>query len=168
MLSQKEIGRQRGLTTKKLLSFVLAVLAFSMGLATMGAAPATASTPQCTSQSQIPMFSDVADRAYKVWMPAYSGQIDCWLAIRSNSSAVKALQSSLRACNGQNIAVDGSYGPATQQAVRNVQTRWNSTHSTKILVDGVYGSQTRHAMLWYGYNPLLGYLCQYEQDKGGR
>ncbi len=66
----------------------------------------------------------------------------CVLGVGNQGAAVRALQRSLRACNGQNIAVDGIYGPATRQAVLNVQARKG------IARDGVYGPRTASVMLW--------------------
>ncbi|WP_221437797.1 peptidoglycan-binding domain-containing protein [Schaalia hyovaginalis] len=56
------------------------------------------------------------------------------------------LQYSLKRCNGQQIAVDGVYGPATEQAVKNVQ------YAHGLYVDGVYGPATGSAMTWKAYN----------------
>ncbi|WP_217641725.1 peptidoglycan-binding domain-containing protein [Actinopolyspora alba] len=75
------------------------------------------------------------------WIPATaSGDSDCILARGNANDAVRHLQRSLRDCNGQNIAVDGIYGPGTEAAVMNVQ------RSAGIAVDGVYGPNTRDVM----------------------
>ena len=55
-------------------------------------------------------------------------------------NAVQSLQSSLRQCHGKNIAVDGSFGPRTEQALMDVQ------RALRITVDGKYGPQTARAM----------------------
>jgi len=54
----------------------------------------------------------------------------------SQTGYVKAVQALLKDKCSQNIAVDGAFGPGTQQAVKNVQNFF------KITADGVVGPQT--------------------------
>jgi len=54
----------------------------------------------------------------------------------ASGGAVKSLQTLLNTKAGQNLTVDGSFGPATSQAVRNVQAFF------KAGVDGIVGAQT--------------------------
>lgn len=61
----------------------------------------------------------------------------------STGSAVTALQRQLKA-HGQNITVDGDFGPATATAVRNFQS------SKKIGADGVAGPQTWNSLVSTG------------------
>lgn len=58
------------------------------------------------------------------------------LQVGSRGQAVVDLQTILRDKAGQNIAVDGSFGPATKQAVINLQA-WSH-----ITADGIVGPQT--------------------------
>ncbi|WP_368388653.1 peptidoglycan-binding protein [Schaalia turicensis] len=80
------------------------------------------------------------------WMPSYGFSYNCYLERGSENRGVAELQYSLKRCNGQQIAVDGVYGPATEQAIKNVQY----THG--LYVDGVYGPATGNAMTWKAYN----------------
>jgi hypothetical protein len=59
-----------------------------------------------------------------------------------DDEAVTALQVALVRCNGQNIAVDGDYGPETTRAVTNVQQQHG------IGADGAYGPATLQVMGW--------------------
>lgn len=61
----------------------------------------------------------------------------------STGPAVMALQRQLNA-HGQNLVVDGNFGPATASAVRNFQS------SKKIGVDGVAGPQTWNSLVSSG------------------
>ncbi|MCI7671964.1 peptidoglycan-binding domain-containing protein [Schaalia hyovaginalis] len=80
------------------------------------------------------------------WMPYYGVSYNCYLERGSENRGVAELQYSLKRCNGQQIAVDGVYGPATEQAVKNVQ------YAHGLYVDGVYGPATGSAMTWKAYN----------------
>lgn len=80
------------------------------------------------------------------WMPNHGFSYNCYLERGSENRGVAELQYSLKRCNGQQIAVDGVYGPATEQAIKNVQY----THG--LYVDGVYGPATGSAMTWKAYN----------------
>ncbi|MGD9483822.1 peptidoglycan-binding domain-containing protein [Streptomyces sp. TRM70308] len=76
----------------------------------------------------------------------------CVLGTGNQGAAVRVLQRALRACNGQNIGVDGIYGPNTRQAVYNVQAR------AGIARDGVYGPQTAWNMRWQVGDRCMTYL----------
>lgn len=71
-----------------------------------------------------------------------SGNRNCVLGVGNSGSVVRHLQTSLRNCYGQAIAVDGVYGSQTANAVRNVQ-RFHG-----IGVDGVLGPVTNSRMTW--------------------
>lgn len=76
-------------------------------------------------------------------MPTTSSNSNsCFLAQGDVSGAVQSLQEALVGCNGQNIAIDGDFGPATFAAVKAVQKKYGLTQ------DGVYGSNTRDKMYW--------------------
>lgn len=131
-------------------------------------APATAVTPYCTQQVNYPVFT-VSGTTYKAWLPrssAASGFLSCGLEPGLRYDGVKALQRSLRYCHGQDIAIDGSYGPATRQAVVNVQRWYNASYSPDIDVDGYYGPETLLAMKWYGYAGGR-YVCKRASLFGG-
>ena len=81
-----------------------------------------------------------------VWMPSYAFSYDCYLERGAENYGVQELQYSLRFCNGQNIAVDGVFGGATEQAVKNVQYKHG------LVVDGVYGPDTSRVMKWRTYD----------------
>ena len=59
-----------------------------------------------------------------------------------DEEAVRALQDALVRCNGQNIPVDGDFGPQTQQAIARVQEQ------NGLAADGFYGPATRDVMQW--------------------
>ena len=88
------------------------------------------------------------------WVPAATtrGSIDCWLAYDTAgyNPATYRLQESLRAAEGQSIAVDGYFGTGTERAVLNVQARYG------LVRDGVYGPSTGWAMNWRGANGSIG------------
>jgi peptidoglycan hydrolase-like protein with peptidoglycan-binding domain len=67
---------------------------------------------------------------------------ECGLSEGDDDEAVRALQEALVTCNGQDIAVDGEYGPQTREAVARVQ------EANGLVADGTYGPPTRDAMLW--------------------
>ena len=114
---------------------VLGALAVSMIALS---SPASA-LPSCNASTQ---FGNPS--AYWYW-PTANGDANCVLGRGNQSAAVATLQGALNRCNGQGIAVDGIFGPATEQAVRNVQ------RANGIRVDGVYGPETRSRMAWYTY-----------------
>ncbi|SDP87052.1 Putative peptidoglycan binding domain-containing protein [Actinopolyspora xinjiangensis] len=109
---------------------VMAASAAAVATFPLASSAATSATPSCTTADGV--------------IPATSGgSHHCVMGVGNGGSAVTALQRSLRACEGQSIAVDGIYGPATRDAVLNVQRR------AGIARDGVYGPQTRDAMRWH-------------------
>ena len=67
---------------------------------------------------------------------------ECGLSEGDDDEAVRALQEALVTCNGQDVTVDGEYGPETRAAVERVQAQNGLT------ADGTYGPGTRDAMLW--------------------
>jgi Putative peptidoglycan binding domain len=67
---------------------------------------------------------------------------ECGLSEGDDDEAVRALQEALVTCNGQDVTIDGVYGPETREAVARVQ----EAHG--LVADGVYGPTTRDAMLW--------------------
>lgn len=72
--------------------------------------------------------------------------------------AVRALQSALRRCNGQELKVDGVYGPETRRAVIDVQ------RSNGLRRDGVYGPETGRAMSWELAMPDGSHSCRSAAD----
>ncbi len=121
----------------------LGVFAAAGAMSVTVAPAATASTDTTTA---LPTCTKVFQ-----YLPASSGDSwDCLLSQGISNNAVRALQVSLNECNGQSLAEDGIYGPATRSAVMDVQ------RSAGIAVDGVYGPNTRKNMLWLtatGCNP---------------
>ena len=103
-----------------------------------------AASVECTDSFTVAISSTYA--RVPAWMPAYGFSYNCYLERGSNNRGVTELQRSLKLCNGQQIAVDGVYGPATEQAIKNVQYRHG------LSVDGVYGPATGSAMTWKAYN----------------
>ena len=74
-----------------------------------------------------------------------SGSVNCNMVRGNYSDGVRALQASLNVCYHEGIAEDGSFGPATQNALRDAQRKAGTS------ADGVYGPNTRRAMLHMRY-----------------
>ncbi len=115
------------------------------GLAINAARPAAAALPLCNgtaiaiAQNATTDFGDVVVPIRK----GASVASNCQTGSGSAGPWVTALQRHLRNCNGQNIDVDGIYGPDTKQAVKNVQSAGHIT------ADGIYGPKTMTVMRWY-------------------
>jgi peptidoglycan hydrolase-like protein with peptidoglycan-binding domain len=71
-----------------------------------------------------------------------SSTLNCAVDEGSDAEAVVVLQDALVRCNGQAIAVDGEFGPDTEQAVINVQQQHG------IAADGAFGPATMGVMQW--------------------
>ncbi|MFD5975653.1 peptidoglycan-binding domain-containing protein [Streptomyces bacillaris] len=111
-----------------------------LALPVLGAAPAAAALPSCTTTDRGAIPAAGRDNH------------QCVLGSGNQGVAVKALQKSLRDCNKQSISVDGSYGAKTRQAVINVQRK------AGLAQDGVYGPKTARAMLWSSGQSCRTYL----------
>lgn len=90
---------------------------------------------------------EVETTAGPVAVPAASGLLTddtagCVLGEGDDDRAVAALQVALVLCNGQDVAVDGDFGPATRQAVAAVEARHG------LAADGSYGPDTLPVMRW--------------------
>jgi peptidoglycan hydrolase-like protein with peptidoglycan-binding domain len=72
------------------------------------------------------------------------GGTNCVMEMGNNSTAVRALQETLVRCYGRSLTLDGSFGPATYNALMYAQS------SAGIAVDGVYGTNTRKNIKWWG------------------
>ncbi|MGE9349317.1 peptidoglycan-binding domain-containing protein [Isoptericola variabilis] len=135
-------------------------LSATVGLTVVAAAPASAALPYCTSSVTKQKVIHGAYRSAKI--PSRDGSVACQMAQGANGKHVSALQTALKKCYGQNIAVDGDFGPATKQALKNAQSTINKRlaaagSTTRIGVDGMYGSQTRTYLNW----PFYGGYVQY-------
>ncbi|PJN27720.1 peptidoglycan-binding protein [Kitasatospora sp. CB02891] len=117
---------------------VVAAAALTLSGLWLGAAQASAaSLPSCT----------VAVPNLGVFFPGTSsGSTDCMLGVGNQSEAVNVLQSAMTYCNGENVAIDGVFGPATKNALIRLQSRLG------VAADGVYGPQTRNAMHFMYFN----------------
>lgn len=92
------------------------------------------------------------------WVPAaYTGTVLCQLTTGNSGSAVSTLQTTLNKCYGPDrgnsgwnigidIAVDGSFGPATKSALKKVQQKLKDSGYYDGTVDGIYGPKTSKAM----------------------
>jgi peptidoglycan hydrolase-like protein with peptidoglycan-binding domain len=62
-------------------------------------------------------------------MPASSGieSINCSMSYGATGGGVRALQQSLNRCYGENLSVDGQFGPRTQAALSRAQQRHGFT-----------------------------------------
>lgn len=72
---------------------------------------------------------------------------------------VRTLQTALVICEGYSIAIDGSFGPATESALKSWQKLKGLT------VDGRYGPQTRSYMDWYKYDSIREQYYCYTKGK---
>jgi hypothetical protein len=137
-------------TTRTWTRRIAGVLA-SMALATAVVAATTSpahAISHCNGGRWVTMGS------YQVFAPAYGGNLWCLLSQGDyNNWGVVALQNMLRECYGQNIALDGDFGPATRQALLNAQ-RWEVVvYHENIAIDGIYGPDTKNAVMWPFYVP---------------
>lgn len=124
---------------------IVVSLALTIGAlgAAVVAAPSAAALPTCGGMS---VWHDGFDYYERPTTANNTKNISCVLGVGSRSTAVTYLQSALRRCYGQAIAVDGIYGQQTRNAVINVQ-RFH-----RITADGVFGPQTNFVMFWPYYH----------------
>ena len=87
-----------------------------------------------TDDGTVPLPIDRSDDAF--------ASPDCEIAPGGSGNAVWLVQVALSACNGQPVPLDSVNGDATTQALAAVQARNGLT------VDGSYGPATREAMAW--------------------
>jgi len=124
-----------------------AALAVASGIAVLPAltsAPPASAAAVCTGTSLV--TGGGGDQIRVPTTTNGSKNVTCDLALGNTGSGVARLQVALdnSLCNppGAGLAVDGDYGPLTQQAVRNTQAAYG------VAVDGIYGPVTGHAMWW--------------------
>jgi hypothetical protein len=124
---------------RQLTAVVVALLIAAVGVSL---APAVRATAQGSCNSYTPVQDD---RGYLLYVPSigtWSGRIDCLLGVGNDSPAVRVLQETLNQCYGNSLAVDGVFGPKTEEALIQAQRAEN------IPADGVYGPQTREHIKW--------------------
>lgn len=127
------------LSFKKTAATMLVAAGALAGVAVVSAPAASAAAPICNTAvdtyggSTYDRYQPFSSRAGTWNCEMYSGH--------GGSAAVAALQNALNVCNGKHLAVDGSYGPATAEAVRQVNGQ-----------NGVYGPNTRGKMRWPIYD----------------
>ncbi|WP_246113626.1 peptidoglycan-binding domain-containing protein [Streptomyces montanus] len=120
------------------LALGLAALATAAASVTaVGTGTAHAATPTCNTA-----ISYTTVHGFTATIPSAGGNVSCLLARGNNGSAVKALQSALNDCYGENLVKDGIFGAGTQAALRRAQSDEGQT------ADGVYGPRTRDAIHW--------------------
>jgi peptidoglycan hydrolase-like protein with peptidoglycan-binding domain len=108
-------------------------IALAVGGAVAFVAPgaAHAALPTCT----------VTKMRSGAFVPATAGgSFNCKLRRGNSSDAVATLQNTMDICYGENLATDGVFGRATEEALKRVQ-RAEGTGA-----DGIYGPNTRRAM----------------------
>lgn len=79
---------------------------------------------------------------YKI--PTSGSNINCVLESGVTGTGVRQLQETLNKCYGRSLVLDGSFGPATYNALMYAQGQ------AGVAVDGVYGTNTRKALKWWG------------------
>ncbi|UAC02466.1 peptidoglycan-binding protein [Dactylosporangium vinaceum] len=121
------------------------------GLGVLIPETAHAATPACASYTVDPID---ARTEFHTPTSAYGNhQRSCSLLQGASGWGVVVLQEALYACFGQNISRDGSFGPATKQALKNAQGEINSRYGAGLATDGEYGPNT--AKWWWdaAYTP---------------
>ncbi|WP_190195832.1 peptidoglycan-binding domain-containing protein [Streptomyces djakartensis] len=128
--------------TRLFTAAALTMLVTTLGVAPLST-PAYAATPTCTDV--VRKYSASGERMF---IPVYYSTLnDTCLMRRGNydNNAVKYLQEVLRDIYHYDIAVDGDFGPATENALIRLQRQ------LRITADGIYGPQTRDAICWPVY-----------------
>ncbi|MGH4029331.1 peptidoglycan-binding domain-containing protein [Actinomycetota bacterium Odt1-20B] len=119
-------------------------LLLASSLMTVTAGQAHAATPICT-------------KTVKKWSQDFSGPVaaasngslNCQLGPGNRSSAVKALQYSIKRCGSINPGpIDGIYGGGTKNAVAKLQQNHRISPA-----DGLYGPKTRKVFSWLVTGP---------------
>ncbi|MFC8193925.1 peptidoglycan-binding protein [Streptomyces sp. NPDC060006] len=123
------------------LGALTAVLA--CGVAVSPSASAAGVHPTCNTTKAVSITS-----GHSVTVPAYGSAktLTCKLVLNQNTEnpAVKALQRSLKSCEGYSyLDIDGFYGPQTFLAVEALQESYG------LFQDGIYGPDTRDSMKHY-------------------
>lgn len=140
--NQKSSRGARTLTGKfRIARLALVALLVSAGAVAIPTA-AQAAVPTCNFSALYALERPLGPTGVFPSVNTSPKQRSCNLWPGGERNATAALQYQLNSCNGASLAEDGSYGPATQNAVRAVQSR------AGIAVDGVYGPQTMNAMRW--------------------
>ena len=115
-----------------------AVLLSGAGLGLATATPAAAYAGYCNGQ----IDKTISNSGYHAKIPAYNGNVDCYMNKGAQSKAVSALQTTLNKCYGRSLDVDGIFGNDTRNALIHAQGEEN------ISADGGYGTQTRTNIEW--------------------
>jgi peptidoglycan hydrolase-like protein with peptidoglycan-binding domain len=130
-----------------------ALTALAVGAGVLLAAPAAQAgpvSPQATVCNGNSHFQLAHTFYYKPTRGFETRNTTCTLRRGDRGDGVKHLQYTMWKCYGQNIARDGIFGPATENAVKNVQ-RFHNHHGAGLAVDGIYGPRTGSAMAWEKY-----------------
>ncbi len=138
MSSHTSRSKPRALAALGALAAVLAC-----GVAVSPSASAAGVHPTCNTTKAVSITS-----GHSVTVPAYgsSKSLTCKLVLNQTTEnpAVKALQRSLKSCEGYSyLGVDGFYGPQTFLAVEALQGKYS------LFQDGIYGPNTRDSMKHY-------------------
>lgn len=128
----------------------VAMLAGLLGAATATAPTASAEAAHCNSWfSQLINHPNYPSAYIKNPVYTWSGGISyygCIMKYGDKGEAVKSLQENLRYChNRTELAIDGSFGPATRNALTIVQGQIGAAQ------DGVWGAETAgkmHYAVW--------------------
>ncbi|MEV6321958.1 peptidoglycan-binding domain-containing protein [Nocardia sp. NPDC051787] len=127
--NEEKMGNMR----MKVVGSIAAVLLSGTGLGVVTAAPATAATTCNDSVSQ----KDSRGRVAKIPIPG-----ECTMREGNSGDAVRALQSTLWKCYGQNISRDGVFGPKTKSALIHAQKQAGAG------ADGIFGPETFGKINW--------------------
>lgn len=128
---------------RRLAAAGLGTALLASGAVAVTAGQAQAATPICTKTVE-KWYQDFSGPV----AAASNGSLDCQLGPGNSSSAVKALQNSLKRCSSANPGtIDGIYGPDTKAAVAKLQ------REKGIPADGLYGPKTRKVFSWIVTGP---------------
>ncbi|MYR60417.1 peptidoglycan-binding protein [Streptomyces sp. SID625] len=118
------------------------------GFVAVTAGQAQAATPIC-SKTVTKSSVDGADTFRGPVAAASNGSLNCQLGPGNSSSAVKALQNSIKRCESIDPgSADGIYGTNTKAAVAKLQKRYHVSPA-----DGLYGPKTRKVFSWLLLGP---------------
>ncbi|WP_159054317.1 peptidoglycan-binding domain-containing protein [Streptomyces sp. AS58] len=126
-----------------------ATLVAGLGITAATATPAAAAS---WCNTTIGLFTNGGDHNL-AQIPAYNSSLNCITARGATSSAVGAIQRSLRYCHGRtSVAVDNNFGAITERELKVVQRQLGLDD------DGVYGPNTRDRLRWRGSEGVCGTL----------
>lgn len=142
---------------KRIVAATVVGLIAGLGLVPVApSGPAWAALDYCNRSYQAHLWVGTEEGSFAEFrLPNYVGTYyhtgSCQIRANGSSPAagVMSIQRSLRYCHGKQIAIDGSFGSRTAEALRQVQA------SLGITADGIWGPASARAMSWSVNTPDL-------------